>query len=627
MNTIDVYNNAVNQARATNSPSDSIIAVGNDVDGGRVVTMVNTMVSIYRKTTMELLYQDISRLFFSQITGGDGYVTYDAGSNRFFATTFNTLTCGLGLNITAPPSLASIQCLAQASFGAVGYSVSGPVLESVPANGCAPFTNAAAVAGKVVLIKRGLCPFTVKALNAQAAGAIAMMVYNNVGTLEITSMGGVAPSVTIPCFSISQSLGNSLVAASPTVAVSATDVNISASVTTLFMVAVSKDSAPSSNADFHQFPTFTTPGWNSTFGDFPHHAVNSDTLFISTQDFTATEEFIGAHIGAFDKAALMSGTSVDFLWEEQLAGQAYLMPAETRMPSTEFNQPTYFVGPELSLPVNNLHVFWATHDGMNSLSPVSVPVNPMSQPYYELPPVLRQPPSATLGIEASSGISTAVVSKGSLWCAISHNASQVHTVVRWVEMDVSTTWSNGQIKLVQQGDINQGPDLDVSYPHLDVDRDGNMLITLTVVSHTQFASIAFTGRLATDEKGAVRYPLNVWAHGNFSFQGVPEGRNRWGDYAGGVFDPVDRETFWMFSQLPDPLGTFDENGSAKQWNTAIGTAYIDARGPCPPAVNTCAEVRPINADAEAAYAAAHPSVYAPNREEEEEMSPPVFEFE
>ncbi|MFC5481211.1 PA domain-containing protein [Massilia suwonensis] len=80
-------------------------------------------------------------------------------------------------------------------------------------NGCSPFnaTNAAAVKGKVAIIDRGGCNFTVKVINAQNAGAIAAILVNNVaGTF---TPGGADPAVRIPSVGIMQSDGVALRAA------------------------------------------------------------------------------------------------------------------------------------------------------------------------------------------------------------------------------------------------------------------------------------------------------------------------------------------------------------------------------------------------------------------------------
>src|SRR6185436_17836019 len=44
---------------------------------------------------------------------------------------------------------------------------------------CSPLTNAAAVAGRIALVDRGTCGFLQKAQNAQAAGAIGIVIASN----------------------------------------------------------------------------------------------------------------------------------------------------------------------------------------------------------------------------------------------------------------------------------------------------------------------------------------------------------------------------------------------------------------------------------------------------------------
>jgi hypothetical protein len=69
--------------------------------------------------------------------------------------------------------------------------------------------NTAAVAGKIALVDRGTCTFVAKAKMVQDAGAVGMILVNNVagGAMDII---GVDPSVTIPTVFISQSDGNTL---------------------------------------------------------------------------------------------------------------------------------------------------------------------------------------------------------------------------------------------------------------------------------------------------------------------------------------------------------------------------------------------------------------------------------
>jgi len=79
--------------------------------------------------------------------------------------------------------------------------------------GCEAFdsTNTMAVRGKVVVISRGTCGFAVKVKNAQNAGAIAVLLANNVA--GAIAPGGSDPSVTIPSAGITQADGDALKAA------------------------------------------------------------------------------------------------------------------------------------------------------------------------------------------------------------------------------------------------------------------------------------------------------------------------------------------------------------------------------------------------------------------------------
>ncbi len=53
------------------------------------------------------------------------------------------------------------------------------LVPSAPACGCATFTNADDVEGNVALIERGECSFLSKAVKAQEAGAIAVIITDN----------------------------------------------------------------------------------------------------------------------------------------------------------------------------------------------------------------------------------------------------------------------------------------------------------------------------------------------------------------------------------------------------------------------------------------------------------------
>jgi hypothetical protein len=76
---------------------------------------------------------------------------------------------------------------------------------------CEPLTNN--VAGKIALVDRGTCTFTVKVKNAQDAGAIAVIAADNVAGSPPPGLGGADATITIPSGRITLADGNALKAA------------------------------------------------------------------------------------------------------------------------------------------------------------------------------------------------------------------------------------------------------------------------------------------------------------------------------------------------------------------------------------------------------------------------------
>jgi hypothetical protein len=97
------------------------------------------------------------------------------------------------LTFNTPPVLGPPVRVGVASFGPVlsAGGVTGDVVLGLDGSSnpdptgtvtdaCQPLTNAAAVAGHIALVDRGTCTFVVKVANARAAGAIAVLVADNV---------------------------------------------------------------------------------------------------------------------------------------------------------------------------------------------------------------------------------------------------------------------------------------------------------------------------------------------------------------------------------------------------------------------------------------------------------------
>ncbi|HQF61051.1 MAG TPA: S8 family serine peptidase [Anaerolineaceae bacterium] len=114
----------------------------------------------------------------------------------------------LPVNITGPgvvpPELTNID--AAPSSSPVAFDVTNAPLKYDPANvtGCTAFAGGY-FTGSVALIQRGGCTFAVKLANAQTAGAIGMLAFNNAGGPPI-AMGGL-DAATLPAAMISLDRG------------------------------------------------------------------------------------------------------------------------------------------------------------------------------------------------------------------------------------------------------------------------------------------------------------------------------------------------------------------------------------------------------------------------------------
>jgi len=115
------------------------------------------------------------------------------------------------LTVNSPPAVAGNYQVGTASFGSQLSSpgVTANVAQTVPVDGCTAITNGATINGRIALIDRGNCNFVVKAKLAQDAGAVAVVIADNVAG-PVAGMSGDDPTVTIPSVRITQADGNAI---------------------------------------------------------------------------------------------------------------------------------------------------------------------------------------------------------------------------------------------------------------------------------------------------------------------------------------------------------------------------------------------------------------------------------
>jgi len=104
----------------------------------------------------------------------------------------------------------------QYSPNAPAGGITGDLVAPTDTFGCTPdtWTNVVAT-GKIALISRGGCAFADKAVNAEAAGVVGVVVYNNVPDVQLSGTLGSEGLVTIPVAGIRQADGQALAAGLP----------------------------------------------------------------------------------------------------------------------------------------------------------------------------------------------------------------------------------------------------------------------------------------------------------------------------------------------------------------------------------------------------------------------------
>lgn len=127
--------------------------------------------------------------------GGAGGNFLDVNSPAGIAGPYNASDAGFGPGLPATPITADFALVED---------------NTAPINdGCETIVNAAALAGKIAVIDRGNCSFVIKVEAAQNAGALAVIIINNVAGAPF-QMGGASATITIPSIMIEMGDGTAI---------------------------------------------------------------------------------------------------------------------------------------------------------------------------------------------------------------------------------------------------------------------------------------------------------------------------------------------------------------------------------------------------------------------------------
>ncbi len=107
------------------------------------------------------------------------------------------------------------------------------------------------------------------------------------------------------------------------------------------------------------------------------------------------------------------------------------------------------------------------------------------------------------------------------------------------------------------------------FPSVAVNTDDTMVMDFSRASTTEFASIYYSYRYATDPANTLTGPISAFA-GTHYYTGEGGTPVRWGDYSTTIADPADKNNFWMFNEYCLSVGS--------TWVTRVQCVGIAAPG-------------------------------------------------
>src|SRR6266852_2930461 len=299
--------------------------------------------------------------------------------------------------------------------------------------------------------------------------------------------------------------------------------------------------------------------------DYPKFGVWPDAYYYSANIFPSGHTFAGAQACAFDRAAMLAGSSATKICFQNASSVASLLPSDldggTLPPS---GSPNFFVeiADSTDLDLFQFHVDFANPTNSTFIGPAAISVAPFSEicnRAINLACIPEPPPG-----EKVDGLGDRLMFRLAYRNFGDHESLVVnHTVaggplagVRWYEIR-----SPGASPFVfQQGTV---VDLNINFwmGSIAMDKAGDIALGFSASSMNLDPSVELVGRIPTDPLGTMEGP-NVAVAGT----GVQQSSfHRWGDYSSMAVDPKDDCTFWYTQEYYKTSGSFN-------WSTRI-TAF------------------------------------------------------
>lgn len=320
----------------------------------------------------------------------------------------------------------------------------------------------------------------------------------------------------------------------------------------LFLLSVSTTANPGGTWRNYRFDA-TLDGSSRTgnWADFPALGVDSHAFYLTANMFSFGGGFQYVKVRVVPKSGPYSGGPAPYFDFTKLKN-ADGSPVFTIQPCHTFGAPQVEYLVNSAFPSGNYLSVWR----VSTATPPTITRSAVRVSPYSLAPNADQkgggPPLNTGDVR----VLHAVFRGDSVWTAFttahSWGPGPNRAAVQWCQIRAATP------ALVQEG-IFGARTSHYFYPASCPDNNGNMTMVMCRSGPSKFASIIYTGRLATGPLGSLQGSAVLKA--GVAHYNKPDGggRNRWGDYNGVASDPANPRAIWfysMYASAPDVWGTW-----------------------------------------------------------------------
>jgi hypothetical protein len=320
--------------------------------------------------------------------------------------------------------------------------------------------------------------------------------------------------------------------------------------------------AVSTTADPISFVLYTASTSKSA-PDFPALGINDDKVVLTANAFRANS-FLGTEILVINKANLVAGTSAASAYYAPPQGLFTIQPAHS-LSSTCSGTPSVCTLYMASVAYNSATSIqvWSVKGVPGTGAGVTLSTANFSIATLSTPPDAKQSGSSTLIQTNDNRLLDAVYRDGKFWVSASSACipsgdTGMRACLRFIQ------FSTAGVTPTKSQDFDFGQSgLYYYYPAIQIDGNGSLISVFSGSSAGSYAGVYASGQLSSEGPNTFRTPVLI-KNGENSYTPFA---NRWGDYSGAAFDPVDPTTIWV-------AGEYARIEGGSEWGTWIAPVQM-----------------------------------------------------